>query len=293
MLQIHKKTLKKKKLRKESVMNYMLYMLLLLALYSQPLCTQSRIERYAQKIKSFFCRHTTKKVDYKEFPAASLHSLSIENSIGPITIKTGWKKNYLCLKTIRRAKNQTHLDALKIVAQRIQPNHLTLTTQEPESSSHYVEYELIIPESLTINLSTREGAITINDIQGSISAHTQRGDIIINDACNNITAHAKKGKINVSYKELSPTSIVDLETVSGTIALVLPLHSHATIDGTTITGTISSEHYITLKPCTTQLNSIAWNKLKKELHGTIGLASASISFSSVSGNVKILEKKTT
>jgi len=305
-------------------MFYLRYMLLLLAVLPYQTLSLSRIDHCIQKIKSYFQSHCVEKIDHKELSTDSLHSVSICNQKGPITIKTGWKKKYLCLNTVTRAKNKNALDAIKIIIDTKKPHHLAIDTQySNEHLSGTVEYELIIPTELSIHLITKKGDIFVSDISGNITLFTQKGkativntknnitiesctdlyienatgaikalahnNITIEHAHNNITATTKKGKINIHYKDLSAADTVSLSTESGTIFLTLPLDSHATIHGLTAYGSILCEHYITLQPLTTQLNTLAWNKLKKEVHGTINEGRTHISLSSLYGDIKILQ----
>src|SRR3990167_8005159 len=175
MLQ-HIKNIQEKEALKGLAMNYALCMLLLLALSPHQIHPLSRTKRCIQKIKSFFNRNSVEHIDHNEFPTALLHSISIENHNGSITIKTGWKKKYLCLKTIKRAKNKTNLDSIKIIVDSTKPHHLAISTQHPCSTpSGLVEYELIIPTTLAVCLKTDKGNIYVNDIAGTIDAFTKHG----------------------------------------------------------------------------------------------------------------------
>jgi len=302
--------------------------LLLLALSYGIVYSTPSLKQYAKKMKSFFCRQTAEKIDYKEFSAASLHSLSIENSNGPITIKTGWKKKSLCLKTIKHARNTVELNDIKIAADAKTPHHLSLITKQKNPSQGTIEYELIVPANLNLSLTAHNGSIHVNDIEGTITAITDNGDItitntkntvhaqahsvgsitienaqgaincltqcgtiVINNAHNNLSAFTQKGKIITQYNTLDNATTIALETSSGDIILTLPTQSNATIHGTTAHGAIFSDHYITLKPYTTQLNTLAWKKLKKEINGTIGSGAVDISLCSLWGTIKILEQK--
>lgn len=312
-------------------MNYTTYMLLLLILYTAENNAASFMQASLKKITSFFTPHSLEKIDHKELPTTSLTSIAIENYNGPITIKTGWKKNYLCLKTIRRAKKQIDLDAIKIIADSTKPHHLAITTKHTgEKIKGSVEYELIVPASLTVSLKTDYGDISVNDIEGSVRAITNNGsiaiintsnniyaecttqgtifitssygpvealsytgDITINNAHSSVTAHSTKGKITVDYATLPYDSNVQLATTTGNITLTTPPSIQAHIKGSTMYGTVFSDHYITLNSYTTQLNNNAWNKFKKEVNGIIGSEQAHISLCSTHGNIKILQTKTT
>jgi DUF4097 and DUF4098 domain-containing protein YvlB len=307
-------------------MNRPLYMLLLLPLYAGRIESASRVENQFKKITSFFNYYSLEKTDYKELPAANLEIITIENHSGPITIKTGWKKDYLCLKTTKRSRKQKDLDAITITTNKTKKNSLHISTDIAHTKKNgFVEYELIVPASLSVNLKTHDGDISINDIQGTIQAQTYGGNIVIvnakntihatstsgdiiireatgvinassqygnidiHETCNSLICQSVKGKITVDYKKLPPTSNVKLETTSGNITLTLPPTTNATINGVTTHATLMSDHYIMLNPHKTQLNDYAWNKFKREVHGFIGSGDATISLRSIKGTIKILE----
>ncbi len=308
-------------------MHYPLYILCLLLIQTTHTHSSSYIDHYKKKIKSFFDFSTEKKIEQKEFPASCITSLSIENRYGPITIKTGWKKKSLCLKTIQHSKPKNNAKETNIVIDTSTPHHMSMYTKEyGHPKQLFVEYELIIPTHMNIILTTEHGDISIENIEGNIKARThtgsisinntkgsisaqsltkgslyikkaagkinaitEYGDIIIQQTNNSITARTKKGKIDVVCEKLPPSESLSLETSSGNILVTLPKEISATINCSTLHGTITSEHYITLKPYTTQLNTIAWNKIKKEIQGTIGSGDASISLSTMYGTIKILE----
>jgi hypothetical protein len=301
------------------------YILLALSLYEKKTEAASLINNPIQKINSFFSRYSIEKTDHKEFSTKSLHTISIENHNGPITITTGWKKNHLYLKTIRHVKKPKDLNDIQIVADSTKQGHLAISTLYNNSNkkNSSVEYELIAPPSVAFTIKTDTGNISINDIKepvcattnhgtitisnmhNSINAQTKKGNISIDNAhgsinarsyhgtisitkgCDTIFAHTTKGKISVNYEILPPTSIVGLKTDWGKITLSLPTNTNATINATTEHGTLSSDHYIMIKPYATQLNSYAWNRFKREAHGTLGTGNALISLISTYGNLKI------
>lgn len=307
-------------------MNRPLYMLLLLPLCAGRMEPVSRIENQFKKISSLFDYYSLEITDHKELPTTDLEMITIENHSGPITIKTGWKKDYLCLKTTKRSRKQKDLDDIKITINKTKKNNMHITTHYTHAKKNgSVEYELIVPASLSVHLKTHDGDISVNDIQGTINTHThngntaivntknsihttstngditlreasgiisassQYGNIDIHEACNSITSHSVKGKITVDYEKLPPTSSVNLETTSGNITLTLPSQTNATINGVTTHATLMSDHYIMLNPYKTQLNDYAWNKFRREVHGSIGSGDATIFLRSIKGTIKILE----
>ncbi len=309
-------------------MNKKLYMICAIVFYF-PTSIALTTKQPLKKIKSFLTRNKPEKIEQKELSTLHIDSISIHNINGPITIKTGWKKNSLFLKTTKRARKENDLNNLKIIVDPSKENHLTIATKQINKKINgTVEYELIVPASLNIALSIagngqtvikdisgtvqaaandsitiintrnnvsaqtfKKGPIFISNASGPVSAITEHGTIIADGIANNFSAHSTTGKVTVAYAKLPSSSNVELETVSGNISLILPTDTNAEIHGHTTHGTLISDHYITLKPYTTQLNRTAWNRFTKEVNGILGSGKATIALRSIKGNVKIIETK--
>ncbi|HEX4069481.1 MAG TPA: DUF4097 family beta strand repeat-containing protein [Candidatus Babeliales bacterium] len=306
-------------------MNKAVYIILFSTITSS-IITASPLE----KITSLFNSYKFEKIDQRELPATSVNSISINNINGPITIKTGWKKNSIFLKTTKRAKKETDLHHIKVIVDSNAPDHLAITTKHiNQKLAGLVEYELIVPASLNVTLNIsgtgdasikdihgaitvvtndnimitnnkkpvsartlKKGTITVANALGPVDVETYQGNISGENIADSFMAHSATGKINIAYKILPSTSTVDLKTTSGNIMIALPTDTNAEIKGHTTHGTLMSDHIITLKSYATQLNSFAWNKFKKEVDGTIGSGEATIALHSIKGNLKIAEAKT-
>ena len=305
------------------------YMLLLCTVFLPSITTNSLAKiHFKKKIKNFLSGFKLEKVNQQELPALSIETISIHNIHGPITIKTGWKKDIISLKTIKRAKKEEDLNNIKIVTS-TEGNNIAIKTKHVNNKlAGLVEYELIVPASLNIKLSIAgDGDVIINDVHGAINVvtndsitvtnskqlvtartlkkgaiaiinsagpvetQTHYGNITGDNIAHSFNAHSTTGKIFVSYKTLPSTSSINLETISGNIILALPTDTNAEIRGHTLHGTLMSDHYITLRPYATQLNTGAWNRFKKEVDGTLGTGEATIALHSTNGNVKITEIK--
>ncbi len=312
-------------------MNKAVYMILLFTITSSLITIDCSAKLRLKKIKSFFSGYKLEKIDQRELPALSIDTVAINNINGPITIKTGWKKNSIFLKTTKRAKKPEDLNNIKVVVDSSRANQMTITTKHINPKLvGLVEYELIVPASLDIALNIlgngdahindvhgainvvtndniaitntkklvsartlKKGSITIANAAGSVDAQSHQGNIIGENITNSFAAHSISGKVTVAYKTVPSTSSIKLQTTSGNIMLALPTDTNAEIQGHTTHGTIVSDHYITLKPYATQLNSSAWNKFRKEVDGTLGTGEATIALHSTKGNVRITEIKTT
>lgn len=283
-----------------------------------------------KEVSSFFGGTPYEEVVYQEYQLDNLTTLSIENIDGPIKIKTGWKKNMIFLKATKKANKEEHLTDMKIHVTRAKDKKLIFkTTYAHDKAKGSIEYELIIPSYIHLRLKTGNGTITVHDVHGPIAATTvignielfntkntiyvqstkngsitiqnargpvsvtaHNGNIMIDNAYNSIVASTTKGTIAVACSEVPSTSAIRLETTSGPITIALPSSINAQIKGNTACGTISSDHYITLKPHTTKLNNLAWNRFKKEVNGTLGTGEAEVSLKTTYGNIKVLKTVT-
>jgi DUF4097 and DUF4098 domain-containing protein YvlB len=251
-------------------------------------------------------------------------TLAIETTAGNITINTKARQEHITLVAVKRTATQDQLPQLTIhEEQSSQQLRLKSTFDTHIIKRGAIDYTLTIPENIRIHATTHYGSITINkaalpimcstdngsisigssyktvqattkhgsiDIQHAlhdVNAQTDYGNITVHHAHKNVRARTQKGSITVAYAHIPPTGAVDLHAHNGGINLALPANSNASIKGSAKRGTITSDHYLTLKPTLTKLDMSAWRRFKKEVDGMLGTGEAMISLSSACGNVKI------
>lgn len=286
-------------------------------------------------VYSWFGKYTNEVIIEKEYQVAKPAILTINNITGDIVITTEWQQDSICLKAIKKTAKQEDLDTLTITAkrkERFNGNHLTLTTAcSNKNARGAIDYHLIVPAHIALNLRTDYGQVQVNNVngpliittkngniqlsnvgntvtaqteetgmihiekaRGNIKATTNKGDIVISDATKSITAHTQKGNIITACNDVPAKSRIVLNSQeSGGITLALPTSINATVLGKTTRGRLTSDHYITIKPFTTKLTKQARKDLEKQVDGIIGTGDADIRLMSNNGNIKILEMKTT
>jgi DUF4097 and DUF4098 domain-containing protein YvlB len=255
-------------------------------------------------------------------------TLAIETTAGAITINTRARQEHISLVAVKRAAREEQLPELTIGEEQSSQQLRLKTIFDPHVIKQgSVDYTLTIPENIKIHAVTHDGSITINKTalpvvcstdNGTISigssykmvhattkygsidianalhdvcAQTEYGNITIQQAHKNVQARTHKGYITVAYAHIPPTSAVDLHTQIGSINLELPANSNVSIKGSTQRGTITSEHYLTLKEKLTKLDTSAWRRFKKEVDGMLGSGEAMVTLQCASGNVKISQAK--
>ncbi len=211
-------------------------------------------------------------------------------------------------------------------------HHLTLSSScKDRNAKGAIDYELLVPAHIKLSLHTDRGVIKVQDVNGPITANTINGNIELKNITNTITAQTDetgsilidkpKGNIKVATNKgeirineaaksiLAQTTKGNITTAcntvpagcklvmnaeqSGTITLALPSKVSATLLGKTEKGRLTSDHFVTIKPFTTQLNRKTRREFERKVDGVLGSGEADIRLTCNSGNIKIIETKTT
>ncbi len=286
-----------------------------------------------QRVYAFFGKYTNEAVIEKEYKLEKPGTLSINNIDGDINITTEWKRDTVALKAIKKASKEADLEVFSVKTNRenqFDGHHLTLTTAcSNKTAKGSINYSLVVPAHVTLNLHTERGNIHVQDVNGAVTvstingnidlknvtntiiaqsdevgsilidtakgnvkATTNKGDIKIVDAAKSVLATAKKGNIITACNEVPSTSKIVLNSeFQGGITLALPTSVNATLQGKTMKGRLTSDHYVTIKPFTTKLNRQTRRDFERQVDGVIGTGEADIRLTSNSGNIKILETK--
>jgi hypothetical protein len=268
------------------------------------------------------------EVIFEEHAPQKASLLTVKNKSGNITIKTDSQHDTIFLKATRKSYEKEDLTKVTFKC-KVQGQEIFVEAQyDTQIVDGIIDFDLVVPHTLAINVHTDEGsvkicqshspikastekgaieivhahnsvdatthekgAITFYQPEGRIKAQTTNGNIVVFDAQNSVIANTNYGSIEFFAKEIPSTSSIKLASNSGSIVLHLPPDVNADLQASTKYGTITSDHFITLKPHTTQLNRTAWKRLQKEVEGTLGSGEAQIIVSSVRSDIKLLEAK--
>lgn len=264
----------------------------------------------------------------KEYPIKTPGHLSIDNLDGSLTIKTGNQPKVFVSAT-KHASNEDDLDEIAIDVRQLNDSTLHFTTKyDQKDIKGGVDYTIVLPANMDLKLTTRDGSITVHSINGHIEATTKNGDIELIAPKKRVKAHTKKtggitvhhpgnivsaqttkgpiniletehsvtavtdqGQIEVSYTKVPNNARIKTETSVGDIILYLPADTNAELKAKTDKGGIRCDHEVTVRSFTTQLNNKTWNKLKKEIRGTIGSGEAEVTAHSKYGSIKIFKSE--
>ena len=292
--------------------------------------TQSTIAEFSFKkiLNSVMPSKIIQDTIFEEYNPKQASLFTLQNKRGNITISTDNSQKTIFLKAIKKAYKPEDLSKLTFQQKTNGQEFIIEITYDAATIDGSIDFEIIIPSQLALNVSTEEGSVTIKNTNaparistakgtievinahnsvdaithekgsitfhkpsGRIKAQTNSGNIFIHDAQSTVIADTHYGSIEMYAKEVPSTSTINLTTISGSIMLHLPPDVNADLKAYTKHGMITSDHFITLKPQTTQLNRQAWKRLQKQINGIIGTGEAQIKLSSVRSDIKLLEIK--
>lgn len=303
---------------------------ILTPLFITSFCTFSLLSSPLQKVYAFFGANVYQQAINTEYELENPGVLTIENLQGAITITTETDQKKVFLSAVKKAHDEKTLPSIQIKGSIKQENgrsHLTLKSHLAQDAQGEIDYSLIIPKGMTLQLTTENGNITIGQAQGPISvttqsgsititkagstikAETEQGAITIGQAAGNITAntnqgnisidgskksviaHTNKGEITMRCAHLPETGRIQLSSGAGNVKLMLPEKVNAALFGQTEKGTLVSDAFIEIKPRSTKLDKKAWKQFKQEVEGTLGTGEAEIKVTTARGNIKIAQTK--
>jgi len=111
-----------------------------------------------------------------------------------------------------------------------------------EESKSSVSYEILVPRSTNLKLTTHNGGIGINGVDGTIEFEANNGGVSLYDVAGDVKGKTKNGGVSVTL--LGNTwkgSGLDVETTNGGVSLSLPETYAARIETGTVNGGFKSD----------------------------------------------------
>jgi DUF4097 and DUF4098 domain-containing protein YvlB len=105
-----------------------------------------------------------------------------------------------------------------------------------------VSYEIYVPRVMNLKLTTHNGGIGINGVEGNIEFEAHNGGVSLNDLAGNVKGKTRNGGLNVKLSGNSWKGAgLDVETTNGGIHLSLPENYSARIETGTVNGGFRSD----------------------------------------------------
>ncbi len=217
-------------------------------------------------------------------PVSSYNDFWVSNINGSITITgvdglsevevTGYKR--VIDESFNRAKSHITDISVDIISS---GSSLGVRTTQPNSvgnRTYQVDYEIRVPSDWSVSVDDVNGVIEVANIIYSVSAKLTNGTLSAYDIVGDLYADLTNGNIDADVTLLAGSNC-ELSTTNGNIALWVPSSTSAAVSASVVNGTVS----------VSGLSIAVSSSSRTYLEGTMGKGEATISLSTVNGNVQL------
>jgi hypothetical protein len=220
---------------------------------------------------------------HKEFPAVTNPSLKVRNTSGEIKIESHPENKIMIdASKVVEADNseeaKRRADGIEVVIENydskveIETKYTPLKSKSfwekvlgfEGKSSGYVDYHILVPEKIDLNISNISGDVIISDISGGIEVNVTSGDLWIKRVKGHLDLETTSGDVEVSAIE---GDVVASGTSSN--LEIFDVKGDANLSSTS--GDISAEDVVG----STQINNTSGDVSLKEIQGNIEVSTAS------------------
>lgn len=118
----------------------------------------------------------------------------------------------------------------------------TIKAESGDDNHWSVSFELLVPRSSNVNLTARNGGISIYGIDGNAEFVTQNGGVFLGDVAGNFKGRTTNGGVHVKLFGSSwKGSGLDVTTTNGGVDIYLPENYAANIETGTVNGGFSTD----------------------------------------------------
>jgi len=181
------------------------------------------------------------EADKYELPVSKKVTVSITNINGPIKIK-GIKGTTALIKVTKRGSKKD-FERIKI-EKTLDKSEITLKTLHLDHDRHKVSvgYQLEVPFGADIALAkTVNGSILVQEVAGDLNIHTANGMITCQNTSGSIEAYSVNGTVKAVVKQLRSSDTISLETINGSLEIILPKDIQTELHAQTAVGKIKSD----------------------------------------------------
>ena len=228
----------------------------------------------------------------RTLPLSARGRLRLDNVNGRIDI-AGWNRNEVVIRALKHGRTQESVEATEIKVD-ASPDEISIHTREPVNktgSSGFwswfgiggndkanVDYAIQVPRHARLaNVSSVNGRVEINNVDGDIEASTVNGQVQVQGAAGSVKLSTVNGGIETELVSLGGSQSVSLTTVNGAIKAILPVNADAEVTADTVNGGMSSDF--------PELVVKKDFPLAKHLKGTLGNGGATVKATTVNGSI--------
>ncbi|HEY2865869.1 MAG TPA: hypothetical protein VGJ02_02140 [Pyrinomonadaceae bacterium] len=225
----------------------------------------------------------------KTFPLNPNGRVSLSNVNGSITV-TAWDQNEVKMVAIKTADSKERLAEVDIKID-ARPEYLNIETDYGDWKSRSgngnwhnnenltVEYQLSVPRAAVLNeIETVNGSVTVADFTNMTKVSAVNGTVRATNLRGTADLSTVNGEVVADFERLENGSKIALETVNGTVNLVIPSDSNATLAAESLNGNIANDFGLPVRK---------GKYVGRDMKGRLGSGEVSIKLESVNGGLSV------
>jgi DUF4097 and DUF4098 domain-containing protein YvlB len=227
---------------------------------------------------------------HQNYPLSPTGRVSIQNINGGVRIAV-WNQNEVKVDAVKKARQREDLDEVKIEVVNT-ADSVRIKSQYPDREQNFndqgsrrrnswatVEYVLTIPRKAQLDSAELvNGSLDIEGAEGDVKAACVNGRIKANGLMGEVRLSTVNGGIEARIVRLDDSKGVSLNSVNGTIDLIIPGNAGAQVRANTVHGAITNDFGL-------QVNDGEY--VGHDLSGQIGSGGPRVRLSNVNGPISI------
>ncbi len=224
------------------------------------------------------------------YPLNANGRISVSNVNGSIKIET-WDRAEVKLEAVKIANSKEKLSEVEI---KIDAKQDSFSVEADygnwkrsnggwrNNSRLQVEFKLVVPRNAVLDeIETVNGSITISNAANTTKASAVNGEVKATNLRGTARLSTVNGTVEADFDQLQTGSRISLDTVNGTVNLVIPSDANATVKADTVNGSINNDFGLPIRK---------GKYVGKDLYGKIGSGDVQIKLNSVNGGLSIKRK---
>jgi DUF4097 and DUF4098 domain-containing protein YvlB len=210
--------------------------------------------------------------------------LQLNGINGSVTIHGDATTTVARVSGVRSVRSDSRSDAEQFLGRvsvevQQEAGEISVRTSQPASADGRevtVNYDLIVPSYLEVEVVNVNGEIDVRSIDGGVGVTSANGAVTLVDIVTDLEVTLTNGGI-MSEVTLLPGGLVDLSVVNGDVVLEVPASTSATLEADVVNGSVSVTG-LTLLNATASTRSV---------HGRLGAGDGSIDLDVVNGTITV------
>jgi len=226
---------------------------------------------------------------HQTYPLSLSGRVSLENINGDVQIKV-WDRPAVQVDAVKKAYRRDRLTEANIEVNATEEN-IRIKTEYPDGPQNFrsgqgrydnpatVDYTLTVPRKAMLeSIELVNGSCEIDGVEGNVKASSINGRLNARGLLGEARLSTINGPLNASFNQLDESKSISLGSVNGSVTLVIPSNSNASVKAGTVHGGITSDFALKVKH---------GEYVGHSMDGQIGTGGPRIKLGNVNGGIRV------